>query len=61
MCPKPVAEDPRLTKCLAATCESKAIEVKEQYVPTDPRQSLEILKDYCGHRQFWRRTRHRSY
>ena len=45
MCPKSVAEDPRLTKCLTATRESKAIEFKEQFVPTDPRQSLEILKD----------------
>jgi hypothetical protein len=45
MCPKPAAEDPRVAKCLAATRESKAIEFKEQFVPTDARQSLEILKD----------------
>jgi hypothetical protein len=37
--------DPRITKCLMAKRESKAVGFKEQFVPTDPRQSLEILKD----------------
>ena len=37
--------DPRLAKCLAAARESRAIEFKEQFVPTDHKQSLEILKD----------------
>ena len=39
------AEDPRVAKCIAATRESKTIEFKEQFVPTDVRQSLELLKD----------------
>ena len=42
---KPVAEDPRITKCLNAKRESKAVEFKEQFLPTDPRQALEVLKD----------------
>jgi len=37
--------DPRITKCLAAKRESKAIEFKEQFIPTNARQSLEVLKD----------------
>ena len=37
--------DARVTKCLTAKRESRAVEFKEQFVPTDPRQSLEILKD----------------
>lgn len=42
---KPVAEDPRITTCLNAKRESKAVEFKEQFLPTDPRQALEVLKD----------------
>src|SRR5271165_4406135 len=38
-------QDPRLIKCLAAKRESKAVEFKEQFLPSDPRQSLEVLKD----------------
>lgn len=37
--------DARITKCLTAKRESKTVEFKEQFVPTDPRQSLEVLKD----------------
>ena len=37
--------DARVTKCLTAKRESKATEFKEQFIPTDPRQSLEVLKD----------------
>lgn len=37
--------DARITKCLTAKRESKAVEFKELFVPTDPRQSLEVLKD----------------
>jgi hypothetical protein len=37
--------DARITKCLTAKRESKAVEFKEQFLPTDPRQSLEVLKD----------------
>lgn len=40
-----VMPDPRLTKCLTARRESKSVEFKEQFTPTDPRQSLEVLKD----------------
>jgi hypothetical protein len=45
MSPIPVVEDPRITKCLNAKRESKAIEFKEQFLPTDTRQALEVLKD----------------
>lgn len=45
MCSKSVTEDPRITKCLNSKRESKAVEFKEQFLPTDPRQSLEVLKD----------------
>jgi len=38
-------EDPRIAKCLNAKRESKAIEFKEQFLPTDARQALEVLKD----------------
>jgi predicted HTH transcriptional regulator len=38
-------QDPRITKCLTAKRESKSVEFKEQFQPTDPRQSLEVLKD----------------
>jgi hypothetical protein len=38
-------QDPRLAKCLTAKRESKSVEFKEQFLPTDPRQSLEVLKD----------------
>jgi hypothetical protein len=37
--------DARVTKSLTAKRESKSIEFKEQFIPTDPRQSLEVLKD----------------
>lgn len=37
--------DARITKCLTAKRESKAVEFKEQFAPTDPRQALEVLKD----------------
>jgi len=37
--------DARILKCLAARRESKSIEFKEQFLPTDIRQSLEVLKD----------------
>jgi predicted HTH transcriptional regulator len=38
-------EDLRLTKCLTAKRESKSIEFKEQFQPSDSRQALEVLKD----------------
>jgi hypothetical protein len=38
-------QDVRISKCLAAKRESKSVEFKEQFLPTDPRQSLEVLKD----------------
>ena len=38
-------EDPRVTKCLTAKRESRAVEFKEQFDPTDNRQALEVLKD----------------
>ncbi len=38
-------EDARVTKCLAANRESKSVEFKEQFLPSDARQSLEVLKD----------------
>ena len=37
--------DPRAAKCLAAQRESRAVEFKEQFIPTDPKQALEVLKD----------------
>jgi predicted HTH transcriptional regulator len=37
--------DPRITRCLNAKRESKAVEFKEQFLPNDPRQALEVLKD----------------
>lgn len=37
--------DARVTKCLTAKRESKGVEFKAQFDPTDPRQSLEVLKD----------------
>jgi len=45
MCAKLVAGDPRATKCLNAKRESKSVEFKEQFFPTDARQALEVLKD----------------
>jgi predicted HTH transcriptional regulator len=46
MCPDTVVkDDPRVTKCLTANRESKSIEFKERFVPTDPSQALEVLKD----------------
>jgi len=41
----PATEDPRVTKCLTAKRESRAVEFKEQFDPTDNRQALEVLKD----------------
>jgi len=38
-------QDTRISKCLAAKRESKSVEFKEEFSPTDPRQSLEVLKD----------------
>lgn len=40
-----IQNDPRLTKCLTAKRESKSVEFKQEFLPTDPQQSLEILKD----------------
>ena len=37
--------DPKATKCLAAKRESRAVEFKEQFIPTDAKQCLEVLKD----------------
>lgn len=37
--------DARILKCLTAKRESKSVEFKEQFLPTDARQSLEVLKD----------------
>jgi predicted HTH transcriptional regulator len=37
--------DPRLDKCLTVRRESRAVEFKEQFDPSDSRQSLELLKD----------------
>jgi hypothetical protein len=45
MCPNTVTEDPRVTKCLTAKRESKAVEFKERFDPTDAPQALEVLKD----------------
>lgn len=45
MCPKPAKEDPRITKCITAKRESKSVEFKEQFDPTDAQQALEVLKD----------------
>jgi hypothetical protein len=38
-------QDDRILKCLAAKREPKSVEFKEQFEPTDARQSLEVLKD----------------
>jgi hypothetical protein len=38
-------QDPRIAKCLTAKRESRSVEFKESFIPTDPRQSLEVLKD----------------
>ena len=38
-------QDARVARCLTAKRESKSIEFKEHFVPTDPGESLEILKD----------------
>jgi hypothetical protein len=45
MCANTVTEDPRVTKCLAAKRESKAVEFKQRFEPTDAQQALEVLKD----------------
>ena len=37
--------DPRVAKCLSAKRESRAVEFKEAFTPTDPKQALEVLKD----------------
>ena len=42
--PTPV-HDPRVTKCLSAKRESRSVEFKEQFAPSDARQCLEVLKD----------------
>jgi hypothetical protein len=38
-------DDPRVTKGLVAKRESRAVEFKEEFDPSDAQQSLEILKD----------------
>jgi hypothetical protein len=38
-------EDPRVTKCLEAKRESRAVEFKEEFDPANAQQSLEVLKD----------------
>jgi hypothetical protein len=38
-------EDVRVTKCLAARRESRAVEFKAEFLPTDAGQAIEILKD----------------
>jgi predicted HTH transcriptional regulator len=46
MCPITIAKaDSRLTKCLNAKRESKSVEFKELFTPTDASQALEVLKD----------------
>jgi hypothetical protein len=46
MCPNTVAKaDPRVVKCLNAKRESKSVEFKERFTPTDVSQALEVLKD----------------
>ena len=37
--------DPRVAKCLGAKRESRAVEFKEAFTPTDSKQALEVLKD----------------
>ena len=37
--------DSRVAKCLSAKRESRAVEFKEHFIPTDAKQSLEVLKD----------------
>ncbi len=37
--------DARIAKCLTAKRESRSVEFKEQFLPADAKQSLEILKD----------------
>jgi hypothetical protein len=41
-------QDQRIAKCLTAKRESKAVEFKEQFDPSDSRQSLELLKDIAA-------------
>lgn len=38
-------EDPRVAKCITAKRESKSVEFKQCFSPTDARESLEVLKD----------------
>jgi hypothetical protein len=38
-------QDPRVAKCLAAKRESKSVEFKEQFSPTNAGEALELLKD----------------
>jgi len=38
-------EDPRVAKCLAAKRESKSIEFKEKFSPSNAGEALELLKD----------------
>ena len=45
MCANAVLKDPRVAKCLTAKRESKSVEFKEQFTPTDTAQALEVLKD----------------
>jgi hypothetical protein len=45
MCPKTVEEDARITKCLSAPRESRALECEASFNPNDSGQSLEVWKD----------------
>lgn len=38
-------DDARVARCMAAKRESRSIEFKERFAPTDVRESLEVLKD----------------
>ena len=41
-------QDPRVTKCLEAKRESRAVEFKQEFQPSEAAQSLEILKDIAA-------------
>src|SRR5437868_4834840 len=45
MCANAVLKDPRVAKCISAKRESKSVEFKERFTPTDTSQALEVLKD----------------
>jgi hypothetical protein len=45
MCPNTLVQDSRVTKCLNAKRESKSVEFKERFAPSDASQALEVLKD----------------